>query len=455
MTIKMPTFDLIIRNGQIVAEDTVVQADIAIADEKFVEIGPNIAGDATEKIDATGLHLFPGLIDAHVHFNEPGRADWEGWTTGSNALAAGGGTTCFEMPLNAHPPTIDAAAFDAKLAATNRQSRVDFALWGGLVPGNVDKLEELANRGVIGFKAFMSNSGIDDFEAADDLTLYEGMNEAARLGLTVAVHAESNAITANLAIRAVSEGRTTARDYLASRPAIAEWEAINRALFFAGETGCKLHIVHVSTARGVVQVFEARSRGINVSCETCAHYLVLTEDDVEWIGAAAKCAPPLRPQAEVDSLWNLLAEGAVQFVTSDHSPAPASMKTGADFFKIWGGISGIQSTLAVLLTEGVHRRNLPLPLIAAVSARNTACWFELPSKGRLAVGFDADLALVALNDDYMLTEHDLLDRHRLSPYRGRSFRGRVVRTILRGQTIFHVGQVVGPPSGRLLRPERL
>jgi allantoinase len=451
----MPQFDLIVRNGNIVTENGIIQADLAAADEKIVQIAPNIGGAATEEIDATGLHLFPGLIDAHVHLNEPGRADWEGFQSGSNALAAGGGTSYFDMPLNAHPPTIDAAAFDAKLAAATGQSRVDFALWGGLVPGNVGKLEELADRGVIGFKAFMSNSGISDFEAADDLTLYEGMKEAAQLGLTVAVHAENDDLTGRLAARAIAEGRISAHDYLASRPAIAEWEAINRAIFFAGETGCKLHIVHVSTGRGVVQVFEARSRGINVTCETCAHYLVLTEDDVEWIGAAAKCAPPLRPQSDVDSLWNLIAEGAVQLVTSDHSPAPASMKTGADFFKIWGGISGTQSTLPVLLTEGAHRRNLPLPLIAAISARNVAYWFDLPKKGRLAVGFDADLALVALNDQYVLTESNLLDGHRLSPYRGRSFRGRVVRTILRGKTVFRDGQVVGEPSGRLLRPKRL
>src|SRR5215218_1090439 len=212
----MPSFDLLVRNGSIVTEDGVVQADLAASDGTIVEIAPGIAGTTTEEIDASGHHLFPGLIDAHVHFNEPGRADWEGFQSGSNALAAGGGTTYFDMPLNAHPPTIDATAFDAKLAAASGQSRVDFALWGGLVPGNIGKLAELADRGVIGFKAFMSNSGISDFEAADDLTLYEGMKEAARLGLTVAVHAENDAITNNLALRAIVEGRTSARDSPAS-----------------------------------------------------------------------------------------------------------------------------------------------------------------------------------------------------------------------------------------------
>jgi allantoinase len=441
--------DLIIRGGSVVTASGVEQADVAIADGKIVGIEPEISGAASEEIDVTGLHLFPGLIDAHVHFNEPGRTDWEGWATGSRALGAGGGTTCFEMPLNASPPTIDGPAFDAKLAAASAQSHVDFALWGGLVPGNVDRLEELADRGAIGFKAFMSNSGIDDFPAVDDLTLYEGMTEAARLGMIVAVHAESDAITSRLAARAMAAGRTGVRDYLASRPVIAELEAINRAIFFAGETGCALHIVHVSSGLGVALVAEAQARGIDVTCETCAHYLVLTDEDIERLGAIAKCAPPLRSATEVEALWNLIADGTLPMVTSDHSPAPAAMKTGDDFFRIWGGISGIQSTLPVLLTEG-YRRALPLATIASVMSTSIAHRFCLPAKGSLAVGFDGDIALVALDEEYTLREEDLRDRHRLSPYRGQTFRGRVTRTILRGKTIFANGKIGGEPRGRFI-----
>ncbi len=451
----MARFDLIVRGGSVVTSNGVDRADIAIADGTIVEVGPEISMTTANEIDATGLHLFPGLIDAHVHFNEPGRTDWEGWATGSNALAAGGGTTCFDMPLNASPPTLDGDSFDAKLAAASGQARVDFALWGGLAPGNVDCLAELAARGVIGFKAFMSRSGTDDFQAVDDLTLFEGMTEAARLGMIVAVHAESDSITNLLAVRAVAEGRTGVRDYLTSRPVIAELEAINRAIFFAAETGCSLHIVHVSNGRGVALVAEARVRGIDVTCETCAHYLVLTEDDVERLGAVAKCAPPLRSSDEVEKLWSLIAAGALPMVTSDHSPAPASMKTGADFFEIWGGISGVQSTLPILLTEGHHRRGLPLSLIASIMSSSVRNRFRLPTKGTLEVGFDADIALVALDEKQTLRDEDLLDRHKLSPYRGRTFRGRVVRTILRGESIFCDGKITGEPRGQFLRPASL
>jgi allantoinase len=401
---------------------------------------------------ATGYHVFPGLIDAHVHFNEPGRAEWEGFATGTRALAMGGITTFVDMPLNAHPPTVDAAAFDAKLAAAQGTSMVDFAFWGGLVPGNLDRLDELAARGVIGFKAFMANSGIEDFDAVDDLTLYEGMARAARLGLPVAVHAENDAITGLLARRAVAAGQTGARDYLASRPVIAELEAISRALLFAQETGCALHLVHVSTGRGVRLVADARARGVDVSCETCPHYLVLNEDDLERLGAVAKCAPPLRPAAEQAELWTLLGDGTLPMIASDHSPAPADMKTGADFFRIWGGISGCQSTLPLLLTEGHLARNIPLTRLADATAGYVARRFRLPGKGRLAVGADADLALVDLSWDATIQAEDLQYRHKHSPYVGRRLRGPVMRTLLRGQSILVDGKVYGKPLGQFVRP---
>ena len=230
------------------------------------------------------------------------------------------------MPLNAVPPTVDGAAFDAKVAAAAGRAHVDVALWGGLVPGDLDRLDELAARGVVGFKAFMSASGVEEFPAADDLTLLEGMARAARLGLPVAVHAESDAITSALARRAVAAGRTAMRDYLASRPVVAELEAIGRALAFAAETGCALHVVHVSTGRGVALVAGARARGVDVTCETCPHYLVLDADDAERIGALAKCAPPLRAAAEREGLWAALDD--VALVATDHSPSPAELKHG-------------------------------------------------------------------------------------------------------------------------------
>lgn len=450
----MSQLELIIRAGSVVSDAGVTVADVAIADGRIAAVAPEIAGSARAEIDAAGLYVFPGVIDAHVHFNEPGRTAWEGWATGSRAFAAGGGTTCCEMPPNASPPTIDGAALDAKLATAAAQSVVDFALWGGLIPGNRDRLDELAARGVVGFKAFMSQSGTPDFAAADDLTLYEGMAHAARLGLIVAVHAESDVITARLAARAVAAGTTGVRDYLASRPVVAELEAIGRAIFFAAETGCALHIVHVSSGRGIALVAAARTRGVDVTCETCPHYLVFTEEDVEGIGALAKCAPPIRGEDDREALWKSLAAGDITMVASDHSPAPPEMKQSADFFQVWGGISGVQSTLPLLLSEGYHRRKLPLPLLAQATASTVARRFRLPAKGRIAPGYDADLALVDLDAGYTLTKDDLLDRHRQSPYIGRTFRGRVARTLLRGVTTVRDGKIAAAPAGRLVRPAR-
>ncbi len=450
----MPLYDLLIRNGTLVLPDAPpTRGDLAVADGRIVVIGEEIEEGARDEIDATGLVILPGVIDAHVHFNEPGRAEWEGFATGTRALAAGGTTTYFDMPLNAHPPTLDAWSFDLKCRAAEAASLVDFALWGGLVPGDLDRLDELAARGVVGFKAFMSNSGISDFEAVDDLTLLEGMARAARLGKIVAVHAESDQITGRLAARAVAEGRTGVRDYLRSRPVVAELEAIERAITFAAETGCALHIVHVSTGWGVDLVASARARGVDVSCETCPHYLVLSEDDMERLGAIAKCAPPLRDQAEQDALWRHLTGGMLPMVASDHSPAPPEMKRDGDFFKVWGGISGCQSLLPLLLSEGYHRRGIPLSTLARVMSTFVARRFGLDAhKGRLAVGAHADLVLVDLDASAVLAAEDLHYRHRHSPFVGRQLRGQVVRTLLRGTTTFLDGAIVSGPIGRLVRP---
>ncbi len=462
----MISLDVILRNGTVITPDGLLQTDVSVAGGKIVSLGGG--GPAREEIDCTGLHIFPGVIDSHVHFNEPGRADWEGIETGSRALAAGGGTLFFDMPLNAHPPTCDAASFDLKLAAAQKNSVTDFAFWGGLVPGNLEQLEELAARGVVGFKAFMSNSGIEDFECVDNATLKEGMKRCAALGKLVAVHAESDAITARLAAKALAANKISVRDYLDSRPIHAELEAIHRAIELSRETKCALHIVHVSTGAGVALIASAQSQGANVTCETCPHYLVLTEADVEKIGALAKCAPPLRTKSAQDVLWRYLEAGHVSTIGSDHSPSSPDMKRNDNFFKVWGGISGVQHTLALLLTEwraglrpGVFQnsaditepgRRPALQLISDLLSANVAERFDLPHKGKIAPDFDADFALVDLSAQFTVAKEDLFYRHPQSPYVGRTLTGSVTRTIRRGKTIFKDGKIVNAGGGKLITP---
>lgn len=441
--------DVVVRGGTLVTGG-LPQADIAIEDGKIVAIGRELPGTA-EEIDARGLHVFPGLIDAHLHFNEPGRTEWEGAATGSRALAAGGGTLFFDMPLNSTPCTVNADAFDRKHAALAESSITDFGLWGGLIPGNLSEMAELADRGVVGFKAFLCDSGLPEFPRADDFTLLEGLREAARLGLPVAVHAESHEITKGLAQRLVPQERGSIRAFLDSRPVVAELEAIQRATLLAGEAGAKLHIVHISSGRGVALAAEARARGVDVSIETCPHYLYFTEEDVERLGAVAKCAPPLRDAVEQRALWTQLLAGTIDIVASDHSPAPPGMKSG-DFGKAWGGIAGVQSTLAVLLDHGHHCRQLSLDRISSLVSTVPARRFRIPGKGEIAVGMDADLALVDVSRSTQLQPKDLMQRHALSPYVGSLFRGSVVRTIRRGETIFTSGDITARSRGKFVRP---
>jgi allantoinase len=451
--VAIAEFDVILRGGSVVDEHNTVILDIAVSEGRIAAVEPAIEGIATETIDLTGYLVFPGAIDPHVHFNEPGRTDWEGWASGSRALVAGGTTCAIEMPLNAHPPTLDRESFLQKQRGAEASSLVDFALWGGLTPTNVDRLEELAEVGAVGFKAFMSRSGTDDFQAADDYTLYKGMQTAAALGLPVAVHAESDAITAGLATEAIAQGRLSLRDYAQSRPIVAELEAIGRACQIAHETGCALHIVHVSSGRGVALIAEARAAGTDVSCETCPHYLVFTEDDLAELGNLLKCAPPLRDAATVESLWAALRGGAIDMISSDHSPAPPELKMGDNAFAVWGGISGCQHLRPAMLTYG-PKRHLEANDIVRLTSSAVAARFRLPDKGRIAVGHGADIVWGAMQPDREVAASEVAYRHPASAWDGVAFNYRHLGTMVRGNLVYRGGTWLDSHRGRLIRPSK-
>jgi allantoinase len=422
---------MIVRGGSVVTARGVEVADIEVADGRITAVGPDL-DETADEIDASGLHVFPGGIDSHVHFNEPGRTEWETIANGSAALAAGGYTCFVDMPLNSLPVTVDAAAFDLKLEAATRSSVLDFGLWGGLVPGNLDRLEELAQHGVMGFKAFMCPSGIDEFPACDAATLGEGMARIAELDSILLIHAEDPS-------RLGSPAGNSARDFIWSRPADAELEAIAQSIELAHRAGCRLHVVHVSTGRGAELIHEAQERGIDVSGETCPHYLLYGEDDMERMGGIAKCAPPFRSALDRERLGWMLRDGRLPIVVSDHSPSTLALKQGDDFFRVWGGISCCQSTRQLLLAND----DLELPVVAAVTAINIARRFGLAGKGDIAPGFDADMWIADLAHEDVVRREDLLYRNPFSAHEGQRIRGRTLKTLVRG------GE---PESGRFIRP---
>ncbi len=425
---------MIIRGGMVVTARGVEKADVAIGREKITAVGPNLADDG-EEIDASGLHVFPGGIDSHVHFNEPGRTEWEDITHGSAALAAGGYTSFIDMPLNNLPVTTDVAAFDLKLEAMKRSSTVDFGLWAGLVPGNIAQLEPLVERGVMGFKAFMCPSGIDEFPASDDHTLREGMKRIADLDSILLVHAEDPT-------RLPEPRGSGAEDFIRSRPREAELDAIAHLIELSRETGCRVHVVHVSTGDGFQMIENAQQRGVRIDGETCPHYLLYIEEDLARLGGPGKCAPPFRTSADRDALWGRLQDGTLPMVISDHSPSPLELKRGDDFFTIWSGISGCQTTRQLLLAQD----RLALPTIAAVTAHNVASHFGLGDKGDLLPGFDADLWLVDLGWEGTLKAGELRYRNQFSAHEGQRVRGRTVKTLVRGSETAQ-GRFIRPASG--------
>jgi allantoinase len=435
-----------------VTSDGIVDADILVLGGHITGIVPPDAGEAREEIDARGLAVLPGVVDAHVHVNEPGRTEWEGWLAATRGAAAGGVTTIADMPLNSIPPTIDGEAFDAKYEAAAKNAVVDFAIWGGLIDHDAKRLRELAACGVVGVKAFMCPSGVEEFpHVHDGGTLVLALAAATSAGLLVAVHCEDEAIVAVTTEHVRRTGRRDARAWLDSRPAEAERLAIESLGDAAHRTGASVHVVHASSHEALRAVDGWKGRGADITVETCPHYLTFEALDVDAVGPALKCAPPIR-DGQRERLWADVktsyfpGRSRIDYVASDHSPCTAALKTRGedDMFAAWGGVSGLQSLLPAMLTEGVHARQLSLvdlaQLVSTRPAQRLGIW---PRKGEIQLGADADLALVDLDREWTFTRDQLETKSRISPYVDRTFRGRVARTIVRGRTVYADGKITG------------
>ena len=446
--------DLYLKNAQVVTENAAFPGGVLVDSGKIAAVVSGTAEiEADQVLDLKGKLLLPGIVDGHVHFNQPGRDHWEGYRTGSMAAAAGGVTSVLDMPLNATPPTITRELLEHKRQVVQGESVVDYAQWGGFVDNNLDELAGMNTGGVVGFKGFMSNSGVD-FERLDDGLIYAGLSKTRELGNLIGLHAENEGVTAYLGNQMRLMGRTDRASWYVSRPPETELEAIERACFWAKSTGGNLHVVHVSIPEGVRAVARAKAEGAHVSVETCPHYLFFDHEDFERIGPSAKCAPPIRSRSTVEALWQCVKEGLVDTIGSDHSPCTWDEKArGMDnIWNAWGGILGLQMMLPALLTAGVHRHALPLPDLVRMLSTNPARLFGLyPQKGDIRVGADADLVVIDLQRQWTLTPDKLLYKNRHSAYVGYTFTGMVLQTIVRGKTVYREGKVVAEPGyGKLL-----
>jgi allantoinase len=415
-------------------------AAVAIRDGKIIEIRPyseQVGGAGEIVVLGDDEVLLPGLVDSHVHVNEPGRTEWEGFATATRAAAAGGITTIIDMPLNSIPPTIDAAALRAKREAAAGQVHVDVGFWGGAVPGNSGQLPELHEAGAFGFKVFLVDSGVPEFPPLDGAGLDGAMRQAAELGSVVIVHAEDAAVIGS----APEAGGPGYGAFLRSRPAAAEVAAIARVIELALRTGARAHVLHLSAADAVGVLADARRGGARVTAETCPHYLALTAEDVPDGATQFKCCPPIRERANRERLWEALREGIIDCVVSDHSPCPPALKlTGpgdtkhGDFGAAWGGISSVQLALPVVWTQA-RARGHTLDDVARWMAAGPARIAGLAGKGRIAPGMDADLVAFAPEDTFIVRPGWLYHRHRLTPYAGQRLHGVVRRTWLRGAPV--------------------
>ncbi|WP_260681891.1 allantoinase AllB [Alkalicoccobacillus porphyridii] len=430
-------YDVIIRNGSVVLDTGILHAEIGIQNGSIAEVAPSISQTAAEEVDASGMYVFPGAIDVHVHLDEPGRTHWEGFKTGAEMLAAGGVTTFVDMPLNGIPSTTTKDALVTKAQLGMEKSIIDFGLWAGLVPGNTHELSALAEAGCLGFKAFLSPTGNKEFESVNDEELLLGMSHIAGLGKVLALHAESGPMTTFLTNQKRQHQQVTADDYLESRPIAAEVEAVERALHYASITGCPLHFVHISSVEAVAVIEGAKQKGMDVTLETCPHYLLFSHQDLHEKGNLAKCAPPLRHISDHKKLRAAMKMGRVDFLTSDHSPCDPELKDEENYslFEAWGGINGGGCTLLAALQFALDEE-IDLHHVAQWTAKKPAERFGLADrKGDIAEGKDADLVMVSMNQ-HVVTLDNYYAKHPLSLYTGKQFSTRVEQVFSSGQRVF-------------------
>ncbi|MDA8194820.1 MAG: allantoinase AllB [Thermaerobacter sp.] len=426
-------------NAQLVTPEAEFTGHMTIHEGRIVSLREKYPSlDTGEVVDVQGDYVFPAMIDAHVHFNEPGRTHWEGFEYGSRAALAGGVGMVCDMPLNSSPPTVTPEAFGQKLSCVRQSSRTQFGLWAGIIGPDPDAWQALWALGAIGFKFFMADSGLEEFPPIDDDTMKQALNFSARTGALLAVHAEDAVCMAHN--QAPLVGREwTASDYLAVHAPTVESVAVDRLLFWARRLGGRVHIVHASLAGTVEQAIASRQLGVDVSVETCPHYLTYTDQDFERRGALLKCAPPLRSRQEVDRLWECVAQGQIDWIASDHSPSPPSLKTDLNMANVWGGVSGVQSTVEVVLAEGHYKRNLPMPLLAKLLGYNVARRLGLGPRGALLPGYWADLAVIGCQLPRRLNRAEMYDRHQHNPYQDVFLPCQVHETWIKGQRAYQNG----------------
>jgi allantoinase len=447
----------LIRSERVVLPEGVRAATIRVDDAHISQITLGTSGTLGTQgtlIDAGSAVVLPGLVDSHVHINDPGRAEWEGFDTGTRAAAAGGITTLVDMPLNSIPSTTTVAALEAKRRAAQGRCHVDVGFWGGVVPGNAREIEPLARAGVLGFKCFLSPSGVAEFDHVSEADLREAMPFIAATGLPLLVHAEWPALLREPDPRADPRSYAT---WLNSRPPTAELAAIDLLIELSAQTSARVHIVHLASADALASIDAARAAGVPISVETCPHYLTFAAEDVADGDTAMKCAPPVREAAHRERLWRALADGHIDLVATDHSPAPATLKhiDDGNFIEAWGGIASLQISLPVVWT-GAAARGIPIERIAQWMSAAPARLAGLGAhKGAIKPGYDADLVVFDPDREMTVDASRLYHRHAATPYDGARLQGVVMATMLRGKIVFEHGEIVGEAAGALLIPDGL